>query len=172
MTEPTTPLIPENDNDVPETSSPWVMLISMVLLIGLLILSSALLVQFAIDKAGPAEDDGIELANFIEQGKAFAEGLRTEKDPEASPDEVQKTTPTESGVRNFFSGNGSVRWPKLKLTGFGSSTDEDGGFAIINGKQVLLNTYIGDVKLVEIQAHGAVVEYQGEHKLLTVDHSR
>jgi hypothetical protein len=173
VTEPTTPLIPENDNDVPESSSPWVMLISMFLLISLFILSSALLLQYAADKRGDAEGNGIDFAGFLKQGKAFTEGMRAKKEPGETPAEVQDSQGSESTTWNFFSGNGTVRWPKLKLTGFGTSTDdEEGGFAIINGTQVLLNTYIGDVKLVEIQAHGAVVEYKGEHKLLTVDHTR
>ena len=172
MTEPTTPLIPENDNDVPESSSPWVMLISMLLLIGLLTLSSALLMQYVVDKGGDADGNGIDFAGFLAKGKALSEGIQAEKEPGETPTEVQGSKASDPTVRNFFSGSSTVRWPKLKLTGFGSSTDEEGGFAIINGTPVLLNTYIGDMKLVEIQAHGAVVEYKGEHKLLTVDHTR
>ena len=53
-----------------------------------------------------------------------------------------------------------------------AATDAEGGFAIINGKRVLVGTSIGDVKLVEILNHGALVEYKGEQKMLTVDQSR
>jgi len=60
----------------------------------------------------------------------------------------------------------TVRWPKLKVTGFGTSTDIDGSFAIINGQRVLLNHYINGVQLVEIRAHDIVVEYKGERRIL------
>jgi hypothetical protein len=47
--------------------------------------------------------------------------------------------------------------------------DADGGFAIINEKQILVGNQIGDVTLVEIRTHGVVVELDGEQKTLTVD---
>ena len=66
--------------------------------------------------------------------------------------------------------DGAVRWPKLKLTAYGRSKDSDSDFAIINGRNILVNSYIGEVKLVVIQKHGALVEYRGEQRLITVEH--
>jgi hypothetical protein len=73
-------------------------------------------------------------------------------------------------VKRFFPrDNAEVRWPKLKLTGFGRSADGEGGFGIINEKHVLKGQEISGVKLVEIRAHGVVLEYKGERKTLAVD---
>lgn len=144
----------------------------MILLIGMFILSSALLLKYALEKGGETEEGQVNFAALLTQGKALADELREKGNIGDEQADEQLSDESEPGARKLFGGSSSVRWPKLKLTGFGRAADGEGGFAIINGDQVLLNNYIDDVKLVEIRAHGAVVEYKGEQKLLTVDHTQ
>ncbi len=175
MTETSPPPLPETDNMTPEPSSPWVMLISMLLLISGLILSSAMLLHYAMDdKEGATWESFFDFAKLMEEGKepsAKAQTTNTQGEPKKESPESTAPNPSGLSFKKFFSGggNGTVRWPKLKLTGFGTSADTEGGFAIINGKHVLVNTSIGEVTLVEVRAHGAVVEYKGERKILAVE---
>ena len=62
-----------------------------------------------------------------------------------------------------------MKWPKLKLEGFGKSADGEGGFAIINGKQILVGGSIGDVKVLQIKTHGVLVELENEQRVLSVE---
>jgi hypothetical protein len=78
--------------------------------------------------------------------------------------EIEETAP--SPFKNLFQKRDEVKWPRLTVTGFGRVNDGTGGFAIINGEQVMLNNFIGDVKLVEVREHDIVVEYQGARKNL------
>jgi hypothetical protein len=152
------------------------MLITMLLLISGLILSSATLVHFAMDgKEGEAWEAIVNSA--AGGGKEFSEKMQAAGEPGEPVEEPSAATASsssDSSIMRFFSGGGgggksSVRWPKLKVAGFGKSTDTEAGFAIINGKHVLVNNFIGEVQLVEIRAHGAVVEYKGEQKVLSVE---
>lgn len=180
MTEISTPpQVPENDNTAPAPSSPWVMLITMLMMIAGLILSSAMLMRYAMDgKEGTPGISIFDFAKLLEEGKDFsskaqADNRHGETGSMSSAPTV--SNPSDSSIRRFFPGggdDGTVRWPKLKLSGFGKATDTEADFAIINGKYVLVNTSIGEVKLVEIRAHGAVVEYKGEQKVLTVKAAR
>ena len=52
MSEPSIPMIPENDNETAGPPSPWVTLVSMLLLISLLILSSVMLMYYAMEQGG------------------------------------------------------------------------------------------------------------------------
>ena len=174
MSETSIPPISENDATTPERSSPWVMLITMLLLISGLILSSAMLLHYAIDmntKDGGSRASLFDFAGMFRQSREWSTKATSEDIPDASVDEEQEAQ--DSAVKRYFSGNsdGTVRWPKLKLTGFGKSSDAEGAFAIINGKHVLVNTSLGEVKLIEVRTHGAVVEYRGERKILTLDHN-
>ena len=165
-----TPPSPENDPATSKASSPWVMLISMLLLIAVLILSSVMLVHYAMGgKEGETGKSTFSFANLIEKGKALS--TQSEPGAEQQPENQSETTdfkPAEPGMKRFFSGEGSVRWPRLKLTGFGKGSGGQSGFAIINGEQVLVNTPINGAMLVEILDQGVVMEYKGEQKTLTV----
>ena len=182
MTETSTPPpIPENDNMTPAPSSPWVMLISMLLLISGLMLSSAMLVHYAMDgKEGATWDSFFDLAKqlVMEDAEEFSAGTQAANKQSGAENESSVSpgsNPSDLSFKKFFSGggeDGTVRWPKLKVTGFGTSADAEGGFAIINGKHVLVNTFVGEVKLVEIRTHGAVVEFKGEQKILPVESVR
>ena len=176
MTEISTPPpIPENDDTTPAPASPWVMLITMLLLISGLILSSAMLLHYAMDgKEGEAGNPASGFARLLEERKKLSVKVPTAGKQGASenqPSEPTAANPSDSSImKSFFGGgdDGTVRWPKLEVTGFGQSADAVSSFAIINGKHVLVDTYIGEVRLVEILPQGAVVEYQGEQKVVTI----
>ena len=168
----TPPPIQDSETVALEKHSPWVMLISMALLICGLLLASAMLFHYGLKgQAGTENGDGFDLSVLIVKSQEFM----TKSQDEASdtmPDKALSDPSAKStGVRTFFStsNDGSVKWPKLKLTGFGKSVDAEGGFAIINGKNILVGNQIGDVTLTEIRTHGVVVELKGETRILSVE---
>ena len=167
-----TPPMPENDNIATEPSSPWVMIISMLLLISLLVLSSAMLVHYAMDgKEGTIKESVFEFAKLMEKGTEST--ARTEQ-AEGEALAPATSNPSDSVIKKFFSGrgNGTVRWPRLKLSGFGIPSDGEVGFAIINGKHVVAGSTVNGATLVEILVHGVLVEYKGETKTLIVEITR
>ena len=167
------PPIPEIDNIPTESASPWVMLISMLLLISVLILSSAMLVHYAMDgKEGPAKKSVFDFAKLMEAGKEFS--TKTQSIEKQNGEGNASVAPTDSAIKTFFSGreNRAVRWPKLKLTGFGIPSNSKIGFAIINGKHLIVGGTVNGVTLVEILDHGVRVEYKGETKTLIVEITR
>lgn len=172
MSEAGIPPISGNEGEAAERSSPWIMLTTMLLLICVLILSSVTLLHYAVGMQSDSGGSGISFFDFetlIGQVREWSAQVEINRSRPASDQAGQEAD--GSAVKRFFSGSsddGSIRWPKLKLTGFGKSADAEGAFAIINGKHVLVNTYIDEVKLVEVRTHGAVVEYRGERKYLTV----
>jgi hypothetical protein len=169
------PPVSGNKDGIQERSSPWMMIFTLLLLISGFILSSVLLLNY--DDSLQARHEGAG-ASIFELAAQFGQGgnrtMQTESEPIPEKSVEDEPEALDSAVRRFFSGgnDGSVRWPKLKLTGFGKSSDAEGAFAIINGRQVLVNTCIDDVKLIEVRTHGAVVEYRGERKMLTLDSGR
>ena len=172
MSEAGIPPISENDDGSAERSSSRVMITTMLLLISGLILTSVILLHYAFDMQSNGDGSRISLFNFeglIEQGRAWSAKSESIQAQEAAEPAEQEAG--DSTVKRLFSGgsDGSVRWPKLKLSGFGKSSDAEGAFAIINGRHVLVNTYLDEVKLIEVRTYGAVVEYRGERKYLTVE---
>ncbi len=169
-----TPATPENDNINPKSSSPWVMLISMLLLISVLILSSAMLMHYALgEKEREANGSAFSFTKLLEKGKALA----ARPAPKAEEQPIKEETvvaegpnSSKQGIKRFFprESQSAVRWPKLKLTGFGKGSGNQSDFAIINGEQILVGSRIDGVILVEILNQGVVVEHKGERKILTV----
>ena len=169
-----TPPDPENDNDNPESStSPRVMLVTMILLIAALALSSVMLLNYAMD----GQEEGGQtmtsaFAKLMEKGKALVPEPQPMENPKPLEAESLETTKTaaDSSMMRFFSNekSTSVRWPKLKLTGFGKGYNGQSDFAIINNEQVLVGTPVDEVMLVEVLTQGVVVEYKGERKTLNV----
>jgi hypothetical protein len=146
------------------------MLTTLLLLIGGLLLSSAMLIHYGLQSRSGTEGSGFSLAGLMEQGRDFAAKTKLQPLEEPVTNSVTEAVPEDLGIKKFFpASNGNVKWPKLKLTGCGRGVDADGGFAIINEKQILVGNQIGDVTLVEIRTHGVVVELDGEQKTLTVD---
>ena len=172
------PSPPANGKEQLEKTSPWIMLTSMSLLIFGLLLASVMLINRAQDKRGNTSTALFDLSGFINKGKTLSGQVKAkvaEKNEEqATADEPKVKTESKTGLTRFFSGmrNGAVRWPKLKLTGFGKSSDGESGFAIINEKHIIVGQKISKVTLVEIGAHSVVVEYKDDRKILTVDSSK
>jgi hypothetical protein len=165
----TIPAIPDNDNAEPGRPSPWAMLATMLLLIAGLLLASATMLYFAWKK-GSGTGSSFELASLINTVMDDASKIQAEeKQPAAGQIKIDRPEEIKPDTLPKTSGTSKVKWPRLKLTGFGSSSDGEGGFAIINGNQIFLNQYIGKVRLLEVRAHDVVVECQGEQKTLTVE---
>ncbi len=168
------PPISELENEPSKSPSHGVMLISILLLISALLLSSVMLVHYA--SIGTKRSETIPMftfSKFFEKGKSVSTPLATNRVQKAvvKTADTPELKPKESPFSKLFGDKDSklIRWPKLKLTGFGKSTDGEGGFAIINGKQILLNNQIEKATVVEIHTHGVLMEYKGEQKLLSVE---
>ncbi len=153
-----------------KTSSPWVMLTTMVLLICALTLTGLMMLNYAFARR-PAMDG---TADAEESGRPRLSLLPSfPKRPAAAEAEMKEEKAKGSFSGLFGTPEGSVRWPNLKLIGFGTSTDGKESFAIINNRQYHAGQMIsGKVMLLEIRAHDVVVEYQGETRNLTVDTQR
>jgi hypothetical protein len=168
------PPIQEESVKLEDTTSPWTMLITMVLLIAGFIMASVMMLHYipkdaAVDSK--VKKESINLSSLMEQGKKYATQLKNPEETEPAEQPQKATESEEAKLSKLFSSRGDkVKWPKLKLTGFGTSSEGDGGFAIINGKQIHPGQLIdGKAKLDQIRSNDVVVEYMGETKTLTVD---
>jgi hypothetical protein len=171
------PAITEKEHEHPEKTSPATMLISMILLIAGLLLASAMLIQQAQERSGSSRTTRSGFSAFIQKGKSLSSQAKAnaadKNEVRASAEEANISTTSPSRFKQFFQKtNHSVRWPKLKLTGFGTSSDGESGFAIINEKHIIVGQQISKATLIEIGVQSVVVEYKGEQKTLTVDPSR
>lgn len=162
---------------IPPARSPWIMLSIMTILILVLLIGSGALLYFALKKGDKLPETNFKLGQLF-QKKPPAEQVespRTDGGAEQgvapiSEKEKMATEPSQKAEeKNPPKKEKKVRWPKLKVTGFGRSTDGKGGFAIINGEHVFLNQQISKATLVEVREHDVVVELEGEQKTLTVD---
>jgi len=142
-----------------ERTPSGIMLASMLLLIAGFLLTGILFLAHAPKRSAHG------LARPVAQGRSFFDALR--RPPKAAPaaEDEGPADPKPPPKRP----PDKVKWPKLKLTGFGSSTGGTGGFAIINGKQIHPEQTVEGVTLREIRAHDVVVEYMGERRTLTVE---
>jgi hypothetical protein len=165
--------VSEEQVNIEEPSQRGTMLVTLLLLICGFLMASFMMLHYGFKAKYPeGKAIGLDLDALKEKGKAYATRLKKPEKPEEAPTEQKAaTSPDTSGINKLFGArDGKVRWPKLKLTGFGSSTDGSGGFAIINGKQVLPGQLIDNkAKLAEIRSQDVVVEYMGETRTLTVD---
>jgi len=153
------------------------MVVTLLLLIAGFLLSSAMLFHYGLKRVA---GDGAAEFNLAAWATQFASPTDQPKKPQAP---IKEPAPTQNtvaenakesgggGIGKLFGGQSDrVKWPKLKLTGFGSSTDGQGGFAIINAKQYHPGQMIDEkVTVVEIRSQDVVVEYGGETRTLTVD---
>lgn len=155
----------------PEQHSPWIMLTTLLLLIGGLLFSSAILVHYGMQRRGGTSDAASGFAGLLAEGREFAARTLPQPQEKTAGEPTATAAPESLGIKKFFSGSDeeNVKWPKLKLTGFGKGVHLEDGFAIINGKKVMVGGQIGDVRLVNIRTHGVLVELQGEQKTLTVE---
>lgn len=150
--------------------SPWIMLTTMLLLVLGFLLTSTLLTVRTLQARSPAGRPIFEPAALLEKGKTFVMRPKTmpaESKPEATDSEAPSKL--EDLKKRVMSQNASakVRWPRLSMTGSGSTADGTEGYAIINGELIHLGEQVGQVTLVEVRGNNVVVEYKGERKILT-----
>lgn len=162
------PIREEDFSDDKQNSSPWTMLFTMLLLIAGFLFASVLLMH-QTRKAKTQDGKPIfQLSLLVEKGKA----LTTRPTPSETNNVTELTeshsSPLQS-LKQMVQSQTSDRWPRLKMTGFGKSTDGSEGFAIINGNLVHPGEYTGKVKLLEVRTHDVVVEYKDATKTLTVE---
>jgi hypothetical protein len=166
-----TPEIQEETYDDLATPSPGTMLFTLLLLIAGLLLASALMVNHLQNIKTETGEKGIGFFGLVAKAKAMTVRVPTQQPVEPVEASTPQASPIEN-LKNMVSSAGSsdkVRWPRLKLTGFGTSTDGLESFAIINGEQMHPGQIVDKVAVVEVRAHDVVVEYMGERKMLTVD---
>lgn len=164
------PISDEAFTDEQQKHSSLTMLFTMLLMIAGFFFASILLIHQTLLARSPEGKPIFELSALAEKGKALATHPPTGEIP-VTKSENARPSPLES-IRNMVinqTSSGKVRWPRLKMTGFGQSADGTEKFAIINNDLVHLGEYAGKVKLVEVRAHDVVVEYKGERKNLTVE---
>ncbi|MEN8255462.1 MAG: hypothetical protein ABFR33_08330 [Verrucomicrobiota bacterium] len=136
-----------------------------------------MLMHYAMDgKEGTAKGFTLDFTKLMEKGKDFSAKAQADKKQAATENEPPAATdskPADSIFKKFFSrGDGAVRWPKLKLTGFGTPSGNDSGFAIINGKHVVVGGTVNGATLVRILEYGVLLEYKGERKVVIVEVTR
>jgi len=165
------PEIQDEIYDGREAPSPGAMLFTMVLLIAGLLLASVLMMNHVNKTAGESGEKGLNFSGLVAKAKTMTAGSPSPQtvEPVAAPTPQPSPLDNLKNMVSSTSSSGKVRWPRLKLTGFGTSTDAQESFAIINGKQVHPGQIIDKVEVVEIRAYDVVVEYMGAQKTLTVD---
>ena len=167
------------ENDTEDTSSPpGVMFTTILLLIIGLLLTSSMLIHYGMGTTDEKGKSTSGLAHLLERVKRNPTGNSMEPKtngsetlPADSSTPTQDTADKPSGfsLRNLFAKDGNVRWPRLKLSGFGQPSKGKVGFAIINGKHILEGNTIKDVTVVKVLDQGVQVEYKGETKTLTIE---
>lgn len=165
-----------DNSTVPETNLPdeqegrgsGTMVFTMILMIVGFLFAGMLLAQQTLQAKSPEGTPIFDPARLVEAGQSTA---TRSADPAVPEGEQETRTSPLDGIRQIVNlpPSDSVRWPRLKVTGFGKSTGDSESFAIINGDLVHPGEYAGKVKLLEIRTHDVVVEYQGEQKTLTLE---
>ena len=166
-----TPEIRQETYDGQEAPSPWTMLFTMLLLIAGLLLTSLLMINHLATIRTETGEKGFEFSELIAKAKSMTVRVPPPQPVEPVAESTPQTSPLDN-LKKMVSSAGSsdkVRWPRLKLTGFGRSADPEESFAIINGEQVHPGQIVDKVEVVEVRAHDVIVEYMGERKTLTVD---
>ncbi|MBT8043036.1 MAG: hypothetical protein HKP10_02455 [Kiritimatiellales bacterium] len=149
------------------------MLVTLLLLIAGLLLSSVLMLHYGYKAGGEKMAlPGVNFTELKEKGVAYQQQVtQPASDDPVAQEPPQKTEQESGGIGQLLAARGEkVRWPRLRLTGFGRSSDGTGGFAIINNQQVFLGELIdGKAKLIEVRTHDVVVEYKGETRIISTD---
>lgn len=172
-----------NDTSLPEeetgsNASHKAMLITMILLIAGLTLTGTLMLHYAKAQnstlAAAATNDSDGSGDLTRQtASLFMKKLAPTEKKETQPSAVPNIEPEDKNSmlnQLFQNRDGDIKWPKLKLTGFGTTSDGGGGFAIINDQQYHVGQLInGKVRLSEVRKHDVLVELYGETKILTVN---
>lgn len=157
--------------DENESSSPLIMLFTMLLLIAGFLFSSVLLLQQTYYACNENGDRILDVEALSAAIQSMGEHTPSDSPREEIAQQQETSVSPLEGLRQIVEGSsdGNVRWPRLRMTGFGKSSDGTEDFAIINGDLVHPGENAGKVTLVEVRARDVVVEYRGERKTLTVE---
>ena len=146
---------PPKNNLAENETAPGTMPVTILLLIGGLLLTSAMMVNYTLSTNGTAT---FNTSALTEKWKAKLPSKENIIKASTSLRKTKKPPP--------------VQWPELTLTGFGTGLGGKDGFAFINGESVVPDQQIDiaqeQVKIIRIEKQGVLVEYKGEMKLLTV----
>ena len=148
-----------------------VMLTTLFLLIGVLVLTSILLIQYT-SREDPENQKSISSVtkNWFTPNQKNPQTNTVVAIPEAVPVNAHKKENKGFSFKALFpKKTNSARWPRLNLTGFGDPSTGKIGFAIINGKYLIEGNMVGKVKVRKILKHGVEVEYKGETKVIFVE---
>ena len=169
----------ENPADEIESSTPpTVMLMTIILLIASLFLTSFMMLHYAkrhnrtlTDATLNSQQDTSGL--HLLAASSFLKKLSPAEPKAATPSVATAIEPADKNnvIDQLFKSRGSnVKWPKLKLTGFGTASDGSDGFAIINNQQYHVGQFInGKARLLEVRKHDVLVELDGKTKTLSVN---
>jgi hypothetical protein len=171
VSEPGTSEYPPEDIviDGEEERSSAIMLFTMLILTVGFSFSSMLLMNQSLQVQSAEGTPIFALADMIEKGKSLAaRPILAETDMDSGSAVLSSPIADIKQIVMSQTSSDKIKWPRLRMTGFGISSDGTESFAIINGDLVHPGEFAGKVQLVEVRAHDVVVEYKGERKLLTV----
>ena len=143
-----------------EFPAPWVSLGSIFLLSTGLLLAGVLMASEAMPLA---KNGTFQKENWV----PLVPANPFEKVEEVANETGPLRVFTESLRKTTTAIADPVRWPQLKLAGFGSGAG-GGGYAIINGSMVRCGEWVNKVQVIEVQEGCVIVELQGERKTLTM----
>jgi len=166
------PFPKEPINDENPTPS-RVMLFTLLLLIAGLLMTGTMMLYYSNAHRGDREQTTAATAEPAQTDNPLSSFIEKMDSKTRAPDSDSAKTNTGRGVMGqLFGGrnNFSANWPKLKLTGFGSATDGSGGFAIINNHQYRRGHRTnGKSKLIEIEKHDVLMEYEVETNTISMN---
>ncbi|MDF7809115.1 hypothetical protein P4E94_16840 [Pontiellaceae bacterium B12219] len=174
-------------NDIPASENPLnsghqspppaVMMITLLLLISTLLLTGFMMMYYSRTYKEQAPNSVANETSSSDLPPNPLTKLLPKKDNEQtsgtsiSSEHSDSQSEEKNGMINqlFGTKTDSVRWPKMKLTGFGTSADGTGGFAIINNHKYNTGQLIGGkVRLIEVRKYDVLLEMSGETNTLTV----
>jgi hypothetical protein len=156
---------------VSKSPQPLLVLLIIVLVIALLIALGGLV--FSLIRHPTLRSPVIQPPRVVELSESGPEvsplppteeapAIETPVSPETPPLTEPSITIQETTAPDISEG-----WPELDLTGIASSGAQR--IAIINGKMLTAGRAIGEVIVLEVNSADAVVEFQGQRRILHVD---
>jgi hypothetical protein len=152
------------------------MLISTLLLIAGLLLTSILLLDTGLAHKNFPNQKNIKLSQTLEKATGMLTYAKTKlATPPPLPSSQANTSGTKGdGILGFTfkeknKDKNGVRWPRLKLSGFGKAAEGETGFAIINKNRINVGDTTSGATLVKILDQGVELEYKGATRILTME---
>jgi hypothetical protein len=165
---------PENSKTDLNSAGGGRMLVTILLLICTLVLTSIMMIHYGVRMQG--SEEGIRSFSWADLKPKGIETKLPISSNSGAGSVIDDTPITEKeGINDKFgkllqAHSDQVRWPKLKVTGLGSSQGGGGDFAIINGNQLHPGQTTKDgITLIEVRAHDIIVEYVGQQRSFPVD---